>query len=194
MVCQKEEKQAMSDEMIIRHCSPTLAGLTTGSLFSCEYTSEREVKESVQRLNQRLRPRGLRVLPMRIGGRRALIYLYRPARLRRDLESEEARSLLAERGYPCDDPDRCVVQLARRLRAQPDFPHEIGVFLGYPPEDVRGFIENGAKCCKCVGCWKVYGDVQAAQKRFAQFRKCNGIYRAQWESGKLIEKLAVASH
>lgn len=45
----------MSDEMIIRHCSPTLAGLKTGSLFSCEYTSEREVKESVQRLNQRLR-------------------------------------------------------------------------------------------------------------------------------------------
>ena len=81
-----------------------------------------------------------------------------------------------------------------RAGARASAPLVVMLSAAHPPEDVRGFIENGAKCCKCVGCWTVYGDVQAAQKRFAQFRKCNGIYRAQWESGKPIEKLAVASH
>ena len=38
--------------------------------------------------------------------------------------------------------------------------------LGYPAEDVQGFIENETKECKCVGCWNVYGDVEQAQKKF----------------------------
>ena len=37
-----------------------------------------------------------------------------------------------------------------------DFPHEIGLLLGYPPEDVSGFIENGGKNFLCSGYWKVY--------------------------------------
>ncbi|MBP0060806.1 MAG: DUF3793 family protein [Eubacterium sp.] len=41
--------------------------------------------------------------------------------------------------------------------------------LGYPAEDVQGFIENETKECKCVGCWKVYGDVEQAQKKFEQY-------------------------
>lgn len=30
----------MSDEMIIRHGSPTLAGLKTGNLFNCSYSGK----------------------------------------------------------------------------------------------------------------------------------------------------------
>lgn len=49
----------------------------------------------------------------------------------------------------------CVSQLVRRLRRQEDFPHEVGLFLSYPPEDVAGFIANNARRCKCAGLWKV---------------------------------------
>ena len=84
------------------------------------------------------------------------------------------------------------MQLIERLRTSPDFPHEIGLFLGYPPEDVRGFIENKAQDCKCVGCWKVYGDETAAQRRFAQYQKCKDVYCAKWEQGRSIERLTVA--
>ena len=41
--------------------------------------------------------------------------------------------------------------------------------LGYPAEDVQGFIENETKEGKCVGCLKVYGDVEQAQKEFEQY-------------------------
>ena len=33
----------MSEEMLIQHCSPTLAGLKTGNLFNCRYQSYEEV-------------------------------------------------------------------------------------------------------------------------------------------------------
>lgn len=34
----------------------------------------------------------------------------------------------------------CIDHLKKRLFTHDGFPHEIGAFLGYPLEDVRGFI------------------------------------------------------
>lgn len=181
----------MQEEMIVQLCSPTLAGLKTGSLFSCPYQSEQEIMDDVRRLNRRLSPKGVRVLVLRVR-RRALIYVYRPSSLRKDLADESAAALLRGIGYAVDSAERCVVQLIDRLRTSAEFPHEIGLFLGYPPEDVLGFIENKAQDCKCVGCWKVYGDEDEARRRFAQYKKCTDVYCACWERGRSIERLTVA--
>lgn len=181
----------MPEDLIVQLCAPTLAGLKTGSLFTCPYQSEAALLDDVRALNRRLHSKGVRVLVLRVR-RRALIYLYRPSSLERDFSDEAVASLLTDFGYPAESADRCVVQLARRLRTCPDFPHEIGLFLGYPPEDVRGFVENKAQDCKCVGCWKVYGDEAAARRRFAQYKKCTDVYRACWARGRSIERLTVA--
>ena len=57
----------------------------------------------------------------------------------------------------------------RRLQRFEAFPHEIGLFLSYPPEDVRGFIEHKGHESKCDGCWKVYGDAERAKKTFRTY-------------------------
>ena len=44
-----------------------------------------------------------------------------------------------------------------------EFPHEVGLFLSYPPEDVKGFIDHRANDFKCAGLWKVYGDEEKAR-------------------------------
>ena len=80
----------------------------------------------------------------------------------------------------------------QRLAEKGDFPHEIGLFIGYPPHDVRAFIENGAKNCKCVGCWKVYGDVEAAKRQFARFKKCTAVYCDKHKKGRTVEQLTVS--
>ena len=182
----------MSEEMIIHHCSPTLAGLKTASLFSCTYTSTEELKQLIRKFNRMLSSKGLRFLPLRISENHALIYVYRPNKLKDDLANSEADLILKNRGYCEKSPERCIVKLINRLKESEDFPHEIGLFLGYPPEDVRGFIENNAKCCKCVGCWKVYGEVEEAQKTFARYKKCTDVYTRQLKKGRSIEKLTVA--
>lgn len=182
----------MPEEMVIRHCSPTLAGLKTGSLFSCRYETEEALREDVRAMNRLLVPKGLRVLSLRYREGLALIYLYRPDRLDRDLTAPAAARLLEERGYPCGNADLCVVKLLHQLRERREFPHEIGLFLGYPPDDVEGFIRWGAQCYKCVGDWKVYGDEMRARRLFAQYKACTRSYQAQWRRGKTVEQLAVA--
>lgn len=182
----------MSDELVIRHCSPTLAGLKTGNLFVCPYSDKEELLTAVRSLNRRLVPKGVRAVPLRMSGGKVLLYIYRPGMLKNDLTVEEAAGILDEYGYSLDNPEKCIVRLRGRLGENREFPHEIGLFLGYPPEDVRGFIENRAGGYKCVGCWKVYGDEEGAKKKFAKYKKCTDVYCSQWAMGKSIERLTVA--
>lgn len=114
----------MSDETLVKFGSPTLAGLKTGNIFTCEYNDLKE--------------------------------------------------------------------LIRRLRGRKAFPHEIGLFLSYPPEDVRGFIRYGGSRSKLTGCWQVYGDVENARRTFERFERCTRIYCRRWSEGVPLTRLAVA--
>lgn len=182
----------MSEEIIVRNCSPTLAGIKTGSMFSCAYESIEKLRNDIREFNRRFAEKGLRFIPLRVTETHALIYVYRPSRLKQDLLRSEAASILEEYGYSCDSPEKCIADLIKRINNGKEFPHEIGVFLGYPPEDVRGFIENNAKCSKCVGHWKVYGDEERAKQIFEKYKKCTSIYIRQLTNGNTIDRLTVA--
>ena len=141
------------------------------------------------------RHNGLRLRVLCGCRRHLVIMVYRPALLRESLRQPERRAFLQARGYPVSmGTGRLLDELSRRMRSAKagGFPHEIGLFLGYPLEDVTGFIAAGGAEYRCSGCWKVYGDVQAAEKRFAKYQKCTNIYCALHAKGRSIEKLAVA--
>ena len=181
----------MSNETLIRCCAPTMASLKTGNMFSCPFGSREDMISDLRRLNQVLGRKGLRASPLRWVDGRALVYLYRPKMLEKDLRNDLASRLLAECGYPCRNPNRCIARLIARLRGGQDFPHEIGLFLGYPPEDVDGFMHR-KHACKLSGCWKVYGDVEGAARQFARCRHCTEVYLRCLSKGYSLEKLAVA--
>ena len=182
----------MSEEILIKQGAPTLAGIKTGSLFPCPCDDEAALLEDVRRLNRQLAPKGLCLLPIRFRDGQALLYLYRPAGLRRDLEDRLAQRILSDAGYPVGVDGRCVARLIRRFRENGDFPHEVGLFLSYPPEDVQGFIDHRACDFKCAGLWKVYSDETRARRLFARFKRCTEDYCARWQAGSDISQLAVA--
>lgn len=182
----------MSEEMIIRHCSPTLAGIKTGNMFTSPYRSVQEMRADIRGWNRLLSAKGLCVLPLKYNGRNALIYIYRPAMLSKDLADSAAHGILKKCGYRQRSSAECIAQLRKRMASSKEFPHEVGLFLGYPPEDVNGFIENKSGRFKCVGCWKVYGDEEKAKRIFRKYNKCTRIYSEQHANGKGIERLTVA--
>lgn len=120
----------MSDEYLIRNCAPTLAGLKTGSMFSCPCENKELLLSALRQINLRLKDKGLRIIPLRFTETKALIYLYRPGRLSHDLSVQEAASLLHCQGYEYGSCEKMLSQLMKKLRSQTEFPHEIGLFLG----------------------------------------------------------------
>ena len=188
----KRKVDIMSEEMLVRHCAPTLMGLKTGNMFSCRFETKLEEHNALTEMNKKLTSKGLRVIPLRHHNGATLIYLYRPSKLKKDLSSKQAADILKNMGYCCENANLCLVSLMKRLRQSDDFPHEIGLFLGYPPEDVCGFIDNNGCNCKCVGCWKVYGDENKAKQTFDKYKRCTELCCSLVERGLGIENLAVS--
>ena len=181
----------MSDAFLVEHCAPTFAGLKTGNLFRISYADVEAFREELRKLNGILKKKGLRAVPVRMTAEFALVYLYRPDFLKRDLGSEEATCLLKSLGYEPQSVNRSVAFLARMMREKEAFPHEIGLFLGYPPEDVLGFMKSSREGVKCVGCWKVYGDEARARAAFWRFQRCREVFEENVQRGRKLEALIV---
>ena len=180
----------MPERVLIDHCSPTLAGLKTGNMFPVNVRPGQDICDELRQLNRLFREKGIRVVMLRRDGKKALVYLYRPDYLDRDLRYPEARQILEEKGYCSTSAGECVAELIRHM-AEDEFPHEVGLFLGYPAEDVRCFMEDSRHGVKCTGCWKAYGNEEEAAKTFARYRKCTDVYRRQLSQGKSLFQLTV---
>lgn len=50
-----------------------------------------------------------------------------------------------------------------------EFPHEMGIFLGYPLKDVEGFMIHKGKNYLYSGYWKVYHNVEQAKAVFKSY-------------------------
>ena len=131
----------MPEQFLIDHCSPTLAGLKTANMFPVSLDEEQDIYDEVRKLNRMLHEKGIRIVVLRRTEKNALLYVYRPDYLDRDLGCPLARKILENRGYCCGSSGRCIVQLIRHMAEDGKFPHEVGLFLGYPPEDVRCFMQ-----------------------------------------------------
>ena len=180
----------MPDETVIRCCAPTLAAIKTGSLFNCAFEDRREMTASLRDINNCLLRKGVCVIPLRWKDGKALIYLYRPAMLEKDLRDPVAAGILRDAGYPDGSNARRISRLIRRLEESDSFPHEIGLFLGYPAVDVRGFIRRGK--CRYTGLWKVYeSDMDQAQRAFVRCRHCTKAYLQRNREGWSLSRLTI---
>ena len=185
---------SLLEKRVVEQCSPTLAGLKTGSLFSISGFSSDDLLSEICDLNRRFRSSGLLLLPLKRTDNFALMYLYRPSSLSEDLKDPLAEKILLQFGYQPSDTTKCILRLCRRLRDDSAFPHEIGLFLGYPPKDVEGFIKD-PKCafsCSCKGCWKVYSEPDKAVRLFRRYKQCTACYLRRLKEGSSLEQLIVS--
>lgn len=105
-------------------------------------------------------------------GDSVLVLLYRPEFLEHLLGSPPVRAILRRAGYGGEmDLSAMLARLTKRL-ASGTFPHEIGIFLGYPLKDVAGFMGLARIPFTCQGPWKIYGDPGASLRLADTYRMC----------------------
>lgn len=189
----RTEEIATSDlelqERIVRHCSPTLAGLKCGSMFKIASASH-GLTHSLRRIQSAVKSKGVRMMFLSTDDSGCLVYVYRQDLLAKRLADHQVQSFLREYGYSSSGVNKALAELRRRFALCP-MPPEVGVFLDYPMEDIIGYIENSGRCSRCIGCWKVYGDAEAAERKFNMFRKCRDVYCRRLSEGYPISVLAV---
>lgn len=101
-----------------------------------------------------------------------LLLLYSRSGLERLLARRSVGILLRREGYTGGlDLESVLHELRTRLLSG-GFPHEIGIFLGYPLKDVAGFMGWGTLPFSCQGPWKIYGDPRESLKLAETHRQC----------------------
>lgn len=123
----------------------------------------------------------LNYLELRVEPESSLILFYHHETMAKTLSDTKNLSLLSTLGYPagCDMDD--LLAFLRERFAVEKIPHEVGVFIGYPLKDVKGFMEKLPRTPVHRGDWTVFGDAAESLEKMSLYRK------AEEFAGKILD-------
>lgn len=159
---QNESRQAIAFRLALQ-CAPLFLKVKPAELFAGTGNHWEYIREFLA---------GTEISVMLLGetSKGQVYLLYRKDDLQQLLKEQERILFLDRIGYSAKDWKQQLHMLKIKFQCycekRGEFPHEIGLFLGYPVEDVKGFIRNEGKDCLYSGYWKVYSDVERKKKLF----------------------------
>jgi len=182
------------EESLVWHASPTLASIKTANLYSFRFRNKIECLETINRFNELMNDKGIYIELLKNTGDLYLIYVYRKSHLQIVLSHREIRDFLIKYSYSPDGNISGLLETLRmRLNTEKDFPHEIGIFLGYPLEDVKSFIETKGSNSVLCGDWKVYHNEDTARCLFCKYKRCRETYIKVYREGRRFVDMLVGA-
>ena len=181
------------EKLLALHCAPALAGVKPSNLFTLHFSEGKPEARELREAADGLRACGVRMEILCECERYALVFVYREELLAAAM-GPEAEDFLADYGYKRGlTLAEKIARLRPRLGKCGEFPHEIGIFLGYPAEDVAGFIANNGMNALASGIWKVYSDTERAGAIGKRWMACRRKYIECFRMGMDISRLCVSA-
>lgn len=153
------------ERLLALHTSPAICGIKASNLICIDY--DESLYNEIEELNRKYSKLCFYVLKKTDS--KVLILVYRKNVFEKLLYKEDRISFLNELGYDTSSIDNMLIDLKKKLTFK-DFPHEIGVFLGYDLDDIKSFIDG--KKCIYVGYWQVYSKLNEKLETFNKYTKC----------------------
>lgn len=174
------------EKIIAYHSAPVFFGTKPSALFSMD-KNKFCIEENIHLFNCMALCRGVKIVILKELKQRSVLFLYNEKLLIKVLHESRVQNFIGNFGYnSCNNIKEWLSRLSLRINENCEFPHEIGVFLGYPIKDVIGFIENKGKNYLLCGYWKVYSDVEKAKLTFQNYNKCRIYLCRKIDSGEDI--------
>lgn len=158
------------EETLFWFGSCTLKRIKPASMFSCKRKDYDNLDEVIKYYQDFLKAYGLELEVIQEKETYVLLYLYRKNHLEKIWNSPKAKEFLFTRGYETDVMTNLSI-LKNKLLINNDFPHDIGIFLGYAVDDVESFIKHEGKNYELIGPWKVYHQKDKKEKIFSMLNK-----------------------
>lgn len=179
---------------LLYFASPALLGRKQANLFSFSIDCLTDYRKEINRYKKELAPLGISVEYLYCRQNRVYLLVYRKDMMLQYLRQPAVKEFLIKEGYPASIGEEeslyqtlCI--LRKHIMQGADFPHEVGFFFGYPPEDVFSFIREKGRNYKLIGDWKVYGDGKAALRTFRSYARCRKRLMEQASAGADIVSL-----
>ncbi len=147
-------------------CAPVITGLKLSNLLTISPAGYAQVEQITE-------GSFISVYPLLETEEKVVMLLYQKKPLEKYISMCRVKKLLEEEGYKDLSLDAVLPVFCERYEnyeeGKADFPHELGLLLGYPPEDVEGFIRHRGKNSLCTGYWKVYENREEKQRLFEKY-------------------------
>lgn len=140
-----------------------------------------------------LKRAGISYFVVAVSDEKAAVLLFDRRGLENYLREEKVRQIFRKMGYQDYAIGKILYVFRRRyegyLLQDKEFPHEMGLLLGYPVEDVEGFIRNSGENCLYIGYWKVYGNLSEKKALFRRFEKAREVLMGFLSEGITIAEV-----
>jgi hypothetical protein len=182
-----EDLKMSFDQIIIHSSSHTFCNIKPGNLFFVKKEEFDKAKFEVWK--EAFFKRGLMASYAQISDTSTAILVLNVCWVRKILDDVLVQSYLTEKGYHTISAFDFVEELFFRMKNNQGFPHEVGVILGYPVEDVIEFENHQGHDCKYCGCWKSYSDVDKARDCHCRFTECSRLCKKWYDEGYSINQI-----
>ncbi len=174
------------DTQMALQCAPVIMDIKISNLLIVDIEAMEKVKDTFCETE-------ISFYILYMSERKAVFLIYNREKLVGYLRRRENQRLLQILGYHEYDPIGLLMELARRYQNYMEnsrgFPHELGILLGYPIEDVMGFIVNQGQNSLYTGYWKVYDNLDEKLLLFDQYRKAKEYVIRLVAQGASIKQL-----
>jgi hypothetical protein len=154
--------------VIIRNAGPTIKKHKTSSLINFS-NSNRNLNNIWERYKDVVKAKlDIDYFELKRDTTNTFVLFYNKDKIIQSISDNKNMEFLKRFGYNEKmDINQCLSLLGKRFENM--CPHEIGIFLGYPIEDVVSFVDYPNSKCKMVGYWKVYHDIEKAEIIFNKY-------------------------
>ena len=177
----QKDAQTSAQMEIAWQCAPVLTGVKPSNILTLKNVSEKEVAESLKEM-------GISYSMLCDSGARKVWLIYREEEILEILGKKEYSEFLDTLGYRGFEFPQMLQIMNLRFEGyqngSAEFPHELGIFLGYPLADVKGFIEHNGKDFLYQGYWKVYENVEERKKMFSIYNVVKEEFIREMQAGK----------
>ena len=184
--CTPEEKFGFR---VVTQCAPVLKGVKISNLITMKPGGWRKIRAYLKKSR-------IICIPLYADAEKEVLFLYRYEQLERHLKNREVREFLRGCGYESFEVASVLVRLRRRYRLyagiSKEFPHELGVLLGYPVGDVQGFIDNRWENSLTSRYWKVYQNPKEAERIFDLYDRVKEQALKEIMCGRTLSHVAVS--
>ena len=184
--CTPEEKFGFR---VVTQCAPVLTGVKISNLITMKPGGWRKIRAYLKKSR-------IICIPLYADAEKEVLFLYRYEQLERHLKNREVREFLRSCGYESFEVASVLVRLRRRYQLyagiSKEFPHELGILLGYPVGDVQGFIDNRGENSLTSRYWKVYQNPKEAEKIFDLYDRVKEQALKEIMCGRTLSHVAVS--
>jgi hypothetical protein len=172
------------DKMMIHYCAPTLCGIKSGNMFFIKNDVFSE--NNFNQWKETFSTYGILTFAIQLSNFTTGILTCNVCWVRKILDDAMVNAYLHGKGYNSTSVFDFVEIFSNRIKTQKGFPHEIGVILGYPIDDVIEFEKHQGRNCKYCGYWKTYTDIEKAKDCKCRYKNCSCLCEKWYKEGYSI--------